>query len=465
MRLDLILPLLVVLVGAIGTLVVGIFLPRARQTISAWLAGAVLVTAAVCAGLQLAFLVPQFAFDGSFAADGATAWVQLVVLASALACVVLAVPVFRNDAREAEFYALLLFATLGALVLAGAADVMEMLLGVLLTSVGSYPLVVYRRADRLALEAVLKYYLLGALANLALILGLVLLYALSASTLLSDFGGLAPTNTVAVALALALTLAGLGFKAGYVPTHYWIPDVYQGATVPVAALLSVIPKVAALLAVARLCQALPEQLGWPALTAGLAAVTMTWGNLAAFRQNDIRRLLGYSSISQAGYLLMGVTALTDSPLALAALLYHFVAYAAANIGAFAVLAASGHHTIAAHAGLVRQRPWLVFAMAVCLLSFMGLPPLAGFVGKFALFTAALQAGWVWLVVLALINTVLSLYYYLRVIGPMVLQPPRHEPVGSGQGTVIALLGGGLSLALGLGAYGLLGVGKTLTLLP
>jgi NADH-quinone oxidoreductase subunit N len=331
--------------------------------------------------------------------------------------------------------------------------------------VGSYPLVAARRGSPRALEAVLKYYLIGALANLSLILGMVLLYALAAGTLLSDLAAVDPANRVAAALALALTLAGLGFKAGWVPAHFWVPDTYQASPVPVAAFLSVVPKVAALLAAARLAQALPEALGWPLLVAGLAAVTMTWGNLAAWRQQDIRRLLGWSSVSQSGYLLMGVAALPASGLALSGLLYHFLAYALANLGAFAVLAAAGRHGIEGNAGLARQRPLLALAMAVCLLSFMGLPPLAGFVGKFLLFAAAWEAGLAWLVVLALANTLISLYYYLRVIGPMFLGSAEGGFGAGREGSAVAGLGMGLTILAGVGAWWPLGVVQSLRLLP
>lgn len=466
MRLDLIVPILILLAGAVLTLVIGIFLPRHRQTWNAWLAGAFIVAAAVAVALQLTGPA-ALAFSGSYAADGPALWTQLVLLAGALLSIVLSVPVFKNDAREGEYYALLLFALLGTMVLVGAADVMEILLGVLLTSVGSYALVAYRRSHKLAMEAVLKYYLVGALANIGLIYGLVLLYGLSGSTLLGEIGTqFDPSNTVALALALSLVLVGLGFKAGYVPAHFWIPDVYQGATVPVAALLAVLPKVAALLAVTRLVSAFPVQdLNWPLLVAGLSAVTMTWGNLAAFRQEDIRRLLGYSSISQSGYLLMGTVALPESPLALAGLLYYFAAYAAANVGAFAVLSASGRMTITDNAGLIQRQPWLAFAMVISLLSLMGLPPLAGFIGKFVLFTASFQAGYAWLTIVALVNSVLSLYYYLRVIAPMFLQPaPQPDAPVNAYGTTVAVIGALALLILGIGAFFLLNTTPSMTLL-
>lgn len=466
MRLDLIAPVLILLAGTVLVLVIGIFLPRHRQTLSAWLACLVLTITAAAVMIRLGGPF-QLVFDGSYAVDRPALWTTLVLLGGGLLSILLSIPEFRHDAREGEYYALLLFTVLGTMMLAGAADVMEILLGVLLTSVGSYALVAYRRTNPLAMEALLKYYLVGALANIGLIYGLVLLYGLSGSTLLGEMSqAVDPANRLALAVSLTLILVGLGFKAGYVPTHFWIPDVYQGATVPVAALLSVLPKVAAMLAVTRLISMLPVQvLDWPMLVAGIAAVTMTWGNLAAFPQTDIRRLLGYSSIAQTGYVLLAVVALPGSALALPGLLYYFAAYTAANLGAFAVLSAGGRHTIQGNTGLLKQRPWLAFAMLVSLLSLLGLPPLAGFVGKFILFTATVQAGFTWLAIIGLINTVLSLYYYLRVIAPMFLQPPQQpaEEV-NGYGTAVAVMSALVSIGLGVGAFFLLDIKSPLQLL-
>ena len=449
---------LIVLVGAVVALVVGIFLPRRLQTWNALLAGAVLVIAAVAAASKLP-APPGLVFDQSYAVDAAALWTVLALVATGLLCIGLSVPAFRNDAREAEFYALMLFALLGAFILAGANDVMEILLGVLLTSVGSYALVAYRRTSPPALEALLKYYLFGALTNIGLIYGLILLYGLSGSTILGAIGnGPVAGSDVLLAVAAALVVVGLGFKAGYVPAHFWIPDVYQGATVPIAAFLSIVPKVAAVLALARLVSALQGgALDLAPLIAGISAVTMTWGNIAAFVQTDIRRLLGYSTIAQAGYLLFGVVALAGSAVALPGLLYYFAAYLAANVGAFAVVASTGRFEIPDNRALVRTEPLLALAMLVSLLSLVGVPPLAGFVGKFALFVATMQAGYTWLMVLGLINSALSLFYYLRVVAPMFVPPagaPPEPPEPLAK--AIAVLAAVGSIALGLGSFLLLG---------
>jgi NADH-quinone oxidoreductase subunit N len=224
-------------------------------------------------------------------------------------------------------------------------------------------------------------------------------------------------------------VVGLGYKASLVPFHFWTPDAYDGAPLPVAAYLSVIPKLAGLVALARvLSTALPNDLvGWSTAIAVLAAATMTLGNLAALPQRNVVRLLAYSSIAQSGYLLMGVAALSRSGEGLPALVYYAIAYAATNLAAFAVVIAvqreRGSVDIDAFAGLGRSHPWWTAALVLSFLSLLGLPPLAGFVGKLEVFTAAVDADQAWLAVIAVLNTVVSLYYYVRVIGATVLASP------------------------------------------
>jgi len=231
-------------------------------------------------------------------------------------------------------------------------------------------------------------------------------------------------------------LVGLGYKAAVVPFHFWTPDAYDGAPLPVAAYLSVLPKLAALVALARVLPlALPEDTaGWTTAIAVLAAATMTLGNVAALPQRNVVRLLAYSSIAQSGYLLMGVAALEGSDKGLPALVYYALAYAAMNLAAFAVVFAVQRErrsvSLEAFRGLGRTHPWWTVVLVISFLSLLGLPPLAGFVGKLELFTAAIDADQAWLAVIAVINTVISLYYYLRVIAPAILEPPGHPDSAS-----------------------------------
>jgi NADH-quinone oxidoreductase subunit N len=231
-----------------------------------------------------------------------------------------------------------------------------------------------------------------------------------------------------VAVGVVALLAGLLFKIGAVPGHFWVPDVTEGSRPPVAAFLTTVPKIGALAATYRLfAQALPgTAVDWPLLVAVIAAITMSLGNLAAFFQTTVRRLLAYSTISQVGYLLMAVAVATRSDLALPSLLLYLAAYALTNLGAFAVVCAlPSATTLADYRGLISRRPWLAISLVVCLLGLVGTPPTAVFVGKLTVFTAALDGGFAWLLVLAAINTVASVFYYLRWIAPAVR--PHLDP--------------------------------------
>jgi len=334
---------------------------------------------------------------------------------------------FATDSRRGEYHTLLLLSTLGGVVLASAADLMAVILGVLLSSATGAVLAAYHRRDPRSGEAGIKYYLLGALSNGAMVYGAVLLFGLGATTTLV---GLADTlrgaDPVALVVGVALVVLGLVFKLGAVPAHAWVPDVAEGAPAPVAAFLTVAPKVGALVALGRLALTLPEaDVGWRLLMAVLAAVTMSLGNLAALWQDDVRRLLGWSAVSQSGYGLMAVVALGRSSLAVASMLYFLAAYAAANLAAFAVVVElRGRTQRAGYAGLAVVHPILAAVLVVSFLSLVGVPPLAGFTAKLLLFAATVEAGFGWLAVLAVANSVLSLAYYLRVLAPSYFEPPE-----------------------------------------
>jgi len=240
-----------------------------------------------------------------------------------------------------------------------------------------------------------------------------------------------------VAVGLVATLAGLLFKAGAVPAHFWVPDVTQGAPAPVAAFVTTIPKIGALVGMNRLvAEALPgAPVNWSLVVAVIAAVTMTLGNLGAFFQDDARRLLGYSTISQVGYLLMAVAAAGRAALALPSLGFYLAAYAVTNLGAFAVVCAlPTARRLSDYTGLFSRHRWLALSLVVCLLGLLGTPPTAVFVGKLTIFTATLDAGLGWLFVLAALNTVASLFYYLRWIAPLFRRPlvTQNSPETAGR---------------------------------
>lgn len=428
MSLRSLLPEIVLLIGALGILLFALFASRRAQRFAAHLSLLVLVASAASTWFVVGASEPT-TFFGAYAVDGAAVGGKLIILVTTALAVLLSYEWFAADPRRGELYTLLLLSALGAVLLAGATDLMEMVLGILLSSATGYVLASYHRRSARAAEAAMKYYLLGALATGFMVFGVVLLFGMGGSTLFGALRvSLGGADAWALAVAVGLVAIGLSFKIGAFPAYAWVPDVADGAPAPMAAFLTAAPKVGALIVLARLAAALPAaDVGWRPLVATLAALTMTLGNLAALRQDDVRRLLGWSSISQAGYALMAVVALGRSDLAVPSLLYFVGAYVLGNLAAFGVVVElRGLADRHLYNGLSRTRPWLALTLVVVFLSFVGVPPLAGFVGKLGLFAATIEAGYTWLAVLAAANSVLSLAYYLRVLGPAYLGQPGPE---------------------------------------
>ncbi|MDQ6715512.1 MAG: NADH-quinone oxidoreductase subunit N, partial [Actinomycetota bacterium] len=363
--------------------------------------------------------------------------------------------------RESETYALLLFSTTGALVLSGADDLLVLAVGFLLASIPVYALVGLARS-RAGAEAAMKTYLVGALFGIVLLLGVTILYAVAGGTAYPELRvGLTTAPHAAVATGVVAVLAGLMFEAGGVPAHFWVPDAAEASTGVTAAFLTTVPKVGALVAAFRLVSVLPDGVAWPLLVALLAAGSMTLGNLAAYWQHDPRRLLGWSTVGQVGFLLVPVAVAGRSPLALPALLFYLAAYALTNVAAFAVTTAlPARRDLADYRGLVRAHPWLAGALVVALLGLVGTPPTGVFVGKLTVATAGWEGGMAWLAVLLLVNTLLSLFYYLRWIAPAV----RSDRAARGVATrreeasatlpwsgAVAVVAAALSLAVGVSA--------------
>lgn len=463
-------PEIVLILGSLAVLFLALGVGPTRQRLPAW---AALVSLAATAAVTVPMLGGQqeTTFFDTYAVDDAALIAKLIVLAVAALAVLLSIEWMAADHRGGEYYALLLMSTLGAVVLAGAADLMEVVLGILLSSVTGYVLASYHRASPRATEAGVKYYLLGALTNAGLLYGVVLLFGLGATTTLPGLrSSLADADSVGVVGGGVLVMIGIAFKLGAVPAHAWVPDVADGAPVPVSAFLTAAPKVAALVALGRFLAVLPEtSVDWRPVVALLAAATMTLGNLAALASDDVRRLLGWSAVSQSGYGLMAVVALDRSDLAVAALLFFAAAYGAANLAAFGVVTElRGRAGAADYAGLARARPGLAAVLAVAFLSFVGVPPLAGFPAKAALFAATIEADYGWLAVVAAVNTVVSLAYYLRVLGVAYWQRlPEGATVAvlgrtAAVGTYVA---GAAVVALGVGAEAVLGLARGASLLP
>lgn len=427
------LPEIILLVSAVGGLLIGAWTPRRRQwTIR--LLGAVACAAALVATGFAANRAPEVVF-GTYSLDTATHATRAIVLVATLLVLVLCGDLVDGHARETEFVVLVQLGALGSILLGGADDLIMLFAAFLLASVPLYGLAGWSKQGT-APEATLKYYLAGALAGVTTAAGITLLYGVAGATsypAVAEALARGPVGAAGAAtVGVLAVLAGLAFKAGAVPAHFWVPDASAGTPPAVAAVLTTLPKVGALVATYRLLvTAIPSAtVDWPLVVAILAAVSMTLGNLAAFAQTSVLRLLGYSTVSQVGYLLVVVAVAGRAPLAEPALLFYLAGYAVTNLAAFAVAATTAAATIDGHRGLFRRDPLLAIALAVALLGLVGTPPTAVFLGKLVVFAAALEGGFAWLVVLAAINTVASLFYYLRWIAPAFRATGVLEPRGA-----------------------------------
>ncbi|MCG5218542.1 NADH-quinone oxidoreductase subunit N [Streptosporangium soli] len=439
------LPELLMLGGAVIGLLTGAFTRRDRQRAVAWICGTALTGAAVATAFA-AVRPDTMAFE-AYAVDPLTNVTRVTVAVATLLVVVLAAGWARGNRREAEVYVLLLLAALGAVVLAGAGDLLVFAAAYLVASIPAYALAGFAEDGR-GTEAALKYYLMGAFLGVIMLAGVTLLYGLKGTT---SYMSLAGAPGAAAGCGILLLLAGVLFKAGAVPGHFWVPDVTEGAPPVVAAFVTTVPKIGALAGLLRLATEMFDgaDAGWRPLVALIAVATMTLGNLAAFHQDNVRRLLAYSTISQAGYLLIPVAVTGQTGLARPALLFYLAAYAVTNLGAFAVVVAVGRDSLAGYAGLARRAPGLALALVVCLLGLVGTPPTAVFAGKLLVFAAAVDGGYAWLAVVAVLNTVASVFYYLRWIVPAFRpgEPPAPAPVA----TRVACLAATASLLLGVAA--------------
>jgi NADH-quinone oxidoreductase subunit N len=348
--------------------------------------------------------------------------------------------------RTSEYYALLLTAAAGMCFFVAASNLMTMFLGLEWFSISLYVLCAIAIEELVSLEAGLKYLIVGSFGSAILLFGSAFVYGATGAI---NFGDIASASGTADQLflvtGLAMIIVGLGFKASAAPFHMWTPDVYQGAPTPVTAFMSAATKVAALVLTTRLLTtAFPAQEDlWTISLAVIVCISLAWGNLAALVQTDVKRMLAYSSISHAGFLLMPVAVGTE--LGGQALMYYLIAYAAMSIGSFAVVAARERElarpvTLEGMAGLGWERPGLGAAMTLFMFGFIGLPPAALFIGKFYVFSAAVDRGWTWLAIVGAVATAVSVYYYLGVVRAMYFQPAgiRVAPAGGSPPRDVAL---------------------------
>ncbi len=407
-------------------------------------------------------------FNDMFKVDNFSLFFNIIFLVSTILVTLISMSYLgRDDRKQGPYYLLILLATLGMMLMAAGNELIIVFLGLELMSLSLYVLAGYFRESPASSEAGMKYLLLGAFASAFFLYGIALIY-----------GGAGTTNVPAIAEAITapnksplllagmfLLIVGFGFKVAIVPFHQWAPDVYEGAPTTVAAFISAGPKAAGFAAFLRIfMEALPSlQVEWSGVVIVLAMLTMTVGNVIAIAQTSIKRMLAYSSIAHAGYVLIGLAAANNDGIS-SAMLYLLV-YCVMNIGAFgAVILAKTEDgeslMISDYAGLGLRKPLLAMFMTIMLLSLAGFPPTAGFVGKFYVFKSAVQAGHIWLVIVGAINTAISAFYYLRVVVTMYMREPEEElPFASYPSTLVV----GLVLAA-IGVL-LIGILPSLMLTP
>jgi len=380
--------------------------------------------------------LPVYSFNGAYVVDHLSVFFTCIFCFSSAMAILLAIEYNkREDIRVGEYYSLILFCTVGMIVLASSTDLIMIFLGIEIVSICLYVLAGIRRQDPKSNEAALKYFLLGAFATGFLLYGMTLIYGTTGTTKLTEIARLLNSGEALsqplMLMGVVLLVIGFGFKVASVPFHMWAPDVYQGAPTPVTAFMAVGPKAAAFAAFFRVfTEGLPELApSWTTILCVVAVISMFVGNLGAIMQTNIKRLLAFSSVSHVGYILIAIIA--KNSLGSASLLFYMLSYAFMIFGAFGVVILLGRKgnenlEIENYSGLGFKHPLLALCMSIFLLSLGGLPPLAGFVAKFYIFQAALKEGFVILVILAVLNSAISFYYYLKVIVYMYMKEPVQE---------------------------------------
>jgi NADH-quinone oxidoreductase subunit N len=427
-------------------LLVGIIV-RSRPQVSLWIALLGVV-------VSMAFTIKEMGttesiFSGMIAVDPFASFFKLLVGACAIFIFLFSLysaEVLSTIKRLVEYSSLLVAMTLGMYLMAGATNLLMMVLSIELTGLSSYVLAGYTKEASDSSEASLKYIIYGALSTGLMLYGISIIFGLTGGAMdvyaINRALTMVPVNPIALLVATLLIIAGLGYKISAVPFHFWTPDVYEGAPVTITAFLSVASKASGFAILIRFFKiafidsnvvGLPagfwvtlQGFEWNKIIAILSVLTMTLGNLVAVWQNNLKRLLAYSSIAHAGYMLMGLAILSDK--GIAAVLIYFVVYMFMNLGAFYIVMLvankTGSEDIDSYKGLGFRSPFVGVSMVIFFISLAGLPPTAGFIGKLFIFASLLDAKWVWLAIVGAINSVISLYYYVRVVRNMFLRDPE-----------------------------------------
>ncbi len=434
--------ILVALLGLL-VLVLGLTLPaRGKKVVNRF---ALLGMITILAYSITAFSQQAIFFHGVYQIDMFGNYFKLLFLSAGILVMLMAGKyISRFEEKSSEFYGLMILATLGMMLMSSAGEFITLYVGLELMTISFYILTAYLQNDKLSAEAGLKYLILGALSSAILLFGISLVYAMTGTTMFTEIAA-AFSMQPALLAGLVLIIAGLAFKISVVPFHMWTPDIYQGAPIPITTYLSVASKAAGFAALLRVFMVAINgaaiAFNWSMLLAILAALTIIIGNLIALSQKDVKRLLAYSSIAQAGYILVGVVAANSY--GLKGVLFYAMIYVFANIGAFAVVTTvevdTGKTGIEAFAGLSRRSPMLAAIMTICMLSLAGIPPMAGFAGKIYLFAGAIQNGYLWLAIIGLVMSMVSVYYYLGISKAMY--------IGENENKSPLLVSGGSALAL------------------
>jgi NADH-quinone oxidoreductase subunit N len=453
-----ILPELVLTGGALLVLIADVLLPKQSRGALAWVT--LLAIAATMAALVPFRHTHVEVAHGLLAVDQFALFFKVVFLGAAAITVLMSVRYLAIEgASPGEYYFLILCATLGMMIMAGGIDLITIFIGLETMAVSFYILAGFIKPSQRSNEAAVKYFLLGAFSLGVLLYGMSLMYGLSGTTNLrvmaASFVGM--EKDPRLVLAVILVVAGVGFKIAAVPFHMWAPDVYEGSPTPITAFLSVGSKAASFAMLIRIfVEGLPSMSAdWRLLFWVLAVITMTVGNVAAVTQSNVKRMLAYSSIAHAGYVLIGIVVGTTR--GITATLVYLMIYAFMQLGAFAVIVVLRRTDVAGEelkdfSGLAFRNPFAAFAMLLFMLSLGGIPPTAGFMGKFWLFSAAIDAHYYWLAVIGVLNSAISLYYYIRIVVFMYL---KKETLGSEPlttPTVAVVLGLAVAATLVLGVY-------------
>ncbi|MDA8234082.1 MAG: NADH-quinone oxidoreductase subunit N [Clostridia bacterium] len=441
----------------IGLLILGLLVPKEHRKGFGYLTSAGLI--GILVGTFYMFGINESTNKGMFIADDFSVFFkQLFLVAAILVTLAANDYVEKLEEGKSEFFALIVFATLGMMVIASAGDLITMFVGIELMTISFYCLVGLKKRDSKVAEAGIKYLLLGGVSSAVILYGLTLVYGTTGTTVITEIANRVAQGSLAPALLLGIIflIAGFGFKISLVPFHMWSPDVYEGAPTPVTSFLATGSKAAAFVAFIRIfLDGMPSlQDNWLALFIGLAMLSIIIGNLVAIPQTNLKRMLAFSGVAQAGYLMTGMVA--GNAAGVAGIGFYLFIYAVGTVGAFAVATAfynaTGTDDIKDMSGLAQRNPLMAASLLVAMLSMAGIPPLAGFAGKLFLFAAVVEKGYLWVALVGLVMSMMSVYYYLNVAKAMYMNDPVDDTPITLSGSMKLVLLSSVVVTLILGVW-------------